>query len=85
MGGGQNQDIMTLLAELTRAVTTSIDRRVPPQAPQPHPLDTSYIDQFMNQNPPSFSGNVDPTKAENWIMSLEMIFVMMELIEQHKV
>ena len=43
------------------------------------------IQQFRKLGPPSFLGNLDPTKAESWIMQMEKIFDVIGCTELQKV
>jgi len=41
---------------------------------------TSYK-RFIKINPPSFEGEIDPTKAEVWAKEIELIFRVMRMPE----
>ena len=36
---------------------------------------------FMKQNPPSFDGKPDPTKAENWFLQMEKLLEALDCID----
>ena len=40
---------------------------------------------FMKQNPPSFDGKPDPTKAENWFLQMEKLLEALDCIDSQKV
>ena len=44
----------------------------------------SMIEAFMRQRPPTFSGCIDPIKAEEWIAMLENIFEVLQCSEKEK-
>lgn len=65
-------------------VQQSIATPQPEHTPSPPRPERKISEQFLKQNPPSFTGAGDPAEAEEWVRAVEKIFKFLECTDQER-
>ncbi|XP_012857701.1 PREDICTED: uncharacterized protein LOC105976983 [Erythranthe guttata] len=85
------RDLTALIREQNDQINRLVNlqtRGRQPTPPPPPPQNTAPLamyERFLQMNPTEFHGGSDPTIAEEWIKSLEVIFDYMEMTDRDRV
>lgn len=81
------QDLTTLIREHSSQIQQLLNlqnpQNPPPQPPQPSPQAT--YERFLKLHPIEFHGGPDPTIAEEWVKSLEVIFEYLKMRDRYRI